>query len=235
DTPDSSDPAVQSLAVIKRIANSHRVCYFAERPFRCQRSRYRLPIRTCELQPEVGRRRGIGPTPTQVRTSMATTEGGHASASPGGAAATFADFLRRVCAGDEAAATELVQRYEPALRLEVQLRLTDPKLRRLLDPADLCPSGLKSFFIRASTGEFELDSQEKLLALLRAMARNKVAHEARKQKAMRRDLRRDVSLGERDLLATDPSPSRLVIGRELLEAFRSRLSAEERQIAELRS
>ena len=76
---------------------------------------------------------------------MATTEGGQTSASPGGGAATFADFLRRVCAGDEAAATELVQRYEPALRLEVQLRLTDPKLRRLLDPADPCQSVLKSF------------------------------------------------------------------------------------------
>ena len=67
---------------------------------------------------------------------MATTEGGDDSASPEGAAATFADFLRRVCAGDELAATELVQRYEPALRLEVQLRFTDPKLRRLLDPAE---------------------------------------------------------------------------------------------------
>jgi RNA polymerase sigma-70 factor (ECF subfamily) len=168
---------------------------------------------------------------------MATTEGGQTSASPGGGAATFADFLRRVCAGDEAAAVELVRRYEPALRLEVQLRLTDPKLRRLLDPADLCQSVLKSFFIRATAGQFELESQEKLLALLRAMARNKLAHEARKQKALRRDIRRDVSLGEGELLATDPSPSpsRLAIGRELLEAFRSRLSAEERRMADLRS
>jgi RNA polymerase sigma-70 factor (ECF subfamily) len=166
---------------------------------------------------------------------MATTEGGNASASSGGAAATFADFLRRVCAGDESAAAELVQRYEPALRLEVQLRLTDPKLRRLLDPADLCQSVLKSFFIRAAAGQFELDSQEKLLALLRTMARNKVAFEARKQKALRRDLRRDVSLGEGELLATDPSPSRLAIGRELLDALQSRLSAEERQMADLRS
>ena len=166
---------------------------------------------------------------------MATTEGGHASVSSGGAAATFADFLRRVCAGDETAAAELVQRYEPALRLEVQLRLTDPKLRRLLDPADLCQSVLKSFFIRAAAGQFELDSQEKLMALLRTMARNKVAFEARKQKALRRDLRRDVSLGEGELLATDPSPSRLAIGRELLDALQSRLSAEERRMADLRS
>jgi RNA polymerase sigma-70 factor (ECF subfamily) len=166
---------------------------------------------------------------------MATTEGGHASANSGGAAATFAHFLRRVCAGDETAAAELVQRYEPALRLEVQLRLTDPKLRRLLDPADLCQSVLKSFFIRAAAGQFELDSQEKLTALLRTMARNKVAFEARKQKALRRDLRRDVSLGEGELLATDPSPSRLAIGRELLDALQSRLSAEERRMADLRS
>ena len=166
---------------------------------------------------------------------MVTTEGGHSSASFGEGAATFADFLRRVCAGDEAAATELVQRYEPALRLEVQLRLTDPKLRRLLDPADLCQSVLKSFFIRATTGQFELESQEKLLALLRAMARNKIAHEARKQRTLRRDLRRDVNLEGAELLATDPSPSRLAIGRELLDAFRSRLSAEELRMADLRS
>jgi RNA polymerase sigma factor (sigma-70 family) len=166
---------------------------------------------------------------------MATTEGGHASATPRGGTATFADFLRRVCAGDESAATELVQRYEPALRMEVQFRLTDPKLRRLLDPADLCQSVLKSFFIRAATGQFELDSQEKLVALLRAMARNKIAHEARKQKALRRDVRRDVRLGEKELPATDPSPSQLAIGRELLDAFQSRLSTEERRMAELRS
>jgi RNA polymerase sigma-70 factor (ECF subfamily) len=166
---------------------------------------------------------------------MATTEGGPTAASPGGVAATFADFLRRVCAGDESAATELVQRYEPALRLEVQLRLTDPKLRRLFDPADLCQSVLKSFFIRATTGQFALDSPAKLLALLRAMARNKVAHEARKQKALRRDMRRAVSLEGHEPAATDPSPSRWAIGRELLETFRSRLSVEERHLADLRA
>ena len=77
---------------------------------------------------------------------MATTEGGHASTTPGGDAATFADFLRRVCAGDESAATELVQRYEPALRLEVQFRLTDPKLRRLPGPGRPVPVGTEELF-----------------------------------------------------------------------------------------
>jgi RNA polymerase sigma-70 factor (ECF subfamily) len=145
--------------------------------------------------------------------------------------------LSRVRAGDESAAVELVRRYEPALRLEIRLRLSDPKLRRLLEPADLCQSVLKSFFVRAASGQFELDSPEKLLALLRTMARNKVAQQTRKQHARRRDLRRDVSLDEDvlPLAAADPSPSRIAIGREMWEAFRGRLTAEELQLADLRS
>jgi RNA polymerase sigma-70 factor (ECF subfamily) len=151
---------------------------------------------------------------------------------------TFADFFRRIKAGDDQAAAELVRKYEPALRLEIRLRLTDPKLRRILEPADLCQSVLKSFFVRAATGQFDLDTPEKLLSLLRTMARNKVATQVRKQQALRRDIRRDVSLNDssaRPVAAADPSPSRLAIGRELVDALRLRLSAEERQIADLRS
>jgi RNA polymerase sigma-70 factor (ECF subfamily) len=149
----------------------------------------------------------------------------------------FAEFLSRIRAGDERAATELVSRYEPALRLEIQLRMKDPKLRRLLEPADLCQSVLKSFFVRAASGQYDLDSPEKLMALLRTMARNKVAQQTRKQQALRRDLRRDVSLDEGvpQVAAADPSPSRIAIGREMLDAFRGRLSVEERRLADLRS
>lgn len=151
---------------------------------------------------------------------------------------SFLEFFRRVRAGDDEAATELVRKYEPALRLEIRLRLTDPKLRRILEPADLCQSILKSFFVRAASGQFDLDSPEKLLALLRTMARNKVASQVRKQQAMRRDVRRDVSLNDdasAPVASADPSPSRLAMGRELIDALRVRLSAEERRMADLRS
>ena len=151
---------------------------------------------------------------------------------------SFSAFFRRIRAGDDQAAAELVRKYEPALRLEIRLRLTDPKLRRLLEPADLCQSILKSFFVRAATGQFDLDSPEKLLALLRTMARNKVTNQVRKQQALRRDVRRDVSLddgGAAPVAANDPSPSRLAIGRELVEALQARLSADERRMADLRS
>jgi RNA polymerase sigma-70 factor (ECF subfamily) len=159
------------------------------------------------------------------------------SAEPVGDDTPFLEFLSRVRAGDEWAAVELVRRYEPALRMEIRLRLSDPRLRRLLEPADLCQSVLKSFFVRATSGQYDLDSPEKLLALLLTMARNKVAQQARRQQAQRRDRRREVSLDENvpAVASAGPSPSRIAIGRELLETFRGRLTDQERRLADLRA
>jgi RNA polymerase sigma-70 factor (ECF subfamily) len=168
---------------------------------------------------------------------MTRPQGGDDSGRPGGGEPQFAEFLRRVRAGDESAAVELVRRYEPALRLEIRLRLRDPGLRRLLEPDDLCQSVLKSFFVRAACGQYDLESPAKLLALLRAMARNKVAKQTRRHQTLRRDLRRDVSLDATapPVIGAGPSPSRIAIGREILDALRGRLTAEERRLADLRS
>jgi DNA-directed RNA polymerase specialized sigma24 family protein len=77
-----------------------------------------------------------------------------------------------------------------------------------------------------------------LLRLLNAMARNKLARQVRRHRAGRRDYRRSQSRVP-DYLegrpASEPSPSRLVAGRELLDAFRGRLSDEERALADLRA
>jgi hypothetical protein len=48
---------------------------------------------------------------------------------------TFEDFIRRIRAGDEQAAVELVRRYEPTIRVEVRANLTDPGLYRLFGEA----------------------------------------------------------------------------------------------------
>ena len=45
----------------------------------------------------------------------------------------FAEFLKRIRAGDQQAAAELVQRFEPVIRREIRLRLEDRGLRRVLD------------------------------------------------------------------------------------------------------
>jgi RNA polymerase sigma-70 factor (ECF subfamily) len=151
-------------------------------------------------------------------------------------AARFADLIRRVRAGDEGAAAELVRLYEPAIRRVVRVHLRDPRLRRVLDSTDVCQSVLATFFVRANLGQFELDTPESLLGLLASIARHKVTNVARKQQAARRDYRRELILGERDgqVRAAQSDPGEQAAARELLAKVRERLSDDERQMAERR-
>jgi DNA-directed RNA polymerase specialized sigma24 family protein len=102
---------------------------------------------------------------------------------------SFPDFLWRLRAGDEQAAAELVQRYERVIRCEARLRLTDPKLGRLLDSGDICQSVLASFFVRAAAGQYDLHQPRDLKVLLVRMAHNKVASQARRQRARAAEVR----------------------------------------------
>jgi RNA polymerase sigma-70 factor (ECF subfamily) len=146
----------------------------------------------------------------------------------------FVELIRRVRKGDEQASAELVHRYEPAIRIAVRARLTDPRLRRWLDSMDVCQSVLGNFFVRAATGQFELDRPEQLIALLATMARNRVTSHALMQQADRRDQRRVLSTDatDQDLVDPGPDPSAAVDGRDLLEAVQERLSDQERLLAE---
>ena len=152
----------------------------------------------------------------------------------------YAEFIRRVRAGDERAAEELVRRFEPEIRLEVRtwLRLRDPRLRRVFDSMDVCQSVLANFFVRAAIGDFDLSEPRQLIHLLVGMARNKLSERVKYHQRQRRDVRRVEGLGP-DEPGTAPSnnetPSRLASGRELLDNFRRRLSDEERQMVDLRS
>jgi RNA polymerase sigma-70 factor (ECF subfamily) len=149
----------------------------------------------------------------------------------------FADFVRRIRAGDARAAEELIRQYERAVRMEVRLRLSDPRLNRVLDSMDVCQSVLASFFLRAAGGQYDLNEPADLIKLLVVMARNKVANQVRKERTQRRDNRR-VQGGdpvEFEAAAAGPSPSQVIAGEELLEKFRQRLSDEERQLAERRA
>jgi RNA polymerase sigma-70 factor (ECF subfamily) len=149
----------------------------------------------------------------------------------------FADFMRRVRAGDEQAAAELVQRYETIVRREVRLRLRDPRLRRVFDSLDVCQSVLASFLLRAAAGQYELEGPAQLVRLLVGITRKKVASAARRQQAGVRDHRRVEAVDPAVCPAADPgpSPSQQMAGRELLSELRRRLSEEERRVAELRA
>jgi RNA polymerase sigma factor (sigma-70 family) len=152
-------------------------------------------------------------------------------------ATSFADFLDRIRAGDEQAAAELVRQYEPVIRREVRLRLQDPRLYRVFDSMDICQSVLKSFFVRAAAGQYDLENPTDLLKLLVAMTKHKLAFQVRKERYQRRDSRRVVTATPEELnvAAPGPSPSEQLTGQELLHAFRQRLSEDERQLADLRA
>jgi RNA polymerase sigma-70 factor (ECF subfamily) len=145
----------------------------------------------------------------------------------------FADLLRRVRAGDESAAAELVQRYEPVIRREARLRLTDPGLTRLLDSSDVCQSVLLSFFVRAAAGQYELAEPRDLVRLLVTMVRNKVASYVRKHRRRPHDSRRAPGDDPLAVLVDDRPTQRLVAG-DLMSAVLRQLSSEERRVAELR-
>ena len=151
--------------------------------------------------------------------------------------APFQGFIQRIRAGDDQAAFELVRQYEPLIRTEIRLRLVNPALSRAFDSMDICQSVLGSFFVRAAAGQFDLAHPQQLVELLIAITRNKLAGQVRHQQRLRRDLRRtaEVSAEDLGLAASDQSPSQVASGKELLEAFRARLSQEERELAELRA
>ena len=151
---------------------------------------------------------------------------------------SFAEFLRRIRLGDEQAATDLVRRYEPVIRREVRLGISDSHLNRAFDSVDVCQSVLASFFVRAATGQYDLESSEQLVQLLMTMARNKLASLARREHRLRRNARRIVATQPEaleELAENEDSPSEIVLQRDLVDRMRAALSDDERQIADLRS
>ena len=149
--------------------------------------------------------------------------------------AEFADFIRRIRAGDAAAAVELVRKYEPLIRREVRLHLEDRRLARLFDSQDICQSVLASFFLRTAAGQFDLDSQSHLIKLLATMARNKLASASRLHYQERRDARRASACGHEPASRTVAGdPGEIAAARDLLDRFRRCLSAEELQLANWR-
>jgi RNA polymerase sigma-70 factor (ECF subfamily) len=157
---------------------------------------------------------------------------------PGSETEDYLEFIRRVRAGDEQAAADLVRRYEPEIRLEIRvwLRLRDPRLRRIFDSMDICQSVLASFFVRAAVGDFDLDEPGQLIRLLVGMARNKLSEHVKYYQRGRRDVRRTSGLEpEVGPAATGETPSEVAVGRELLQKFRAGLSEEENRVADLRA
>jgi RNA polymerase sigma-70 factor (ECF subfamily) len=145
----------------------------------------------------------------------------------------FCELIRRVRTGDQEAAAELVQLYEPEVRRFIRVKLTDPRLRRVFDSVDIFQSVFANFFVRFMAGQFDLDEPSQLVKLLATMARNKIIDHARKA-------------AQRSTAAVDPRlldgfpgreqrPSDIISRAEVLQRVRGLLTDEERHLAEERA
>jgi RNA polymerase sigma factor (sigma-70 family) len=149
----------------------------------------------------------------------------------------FQDLIQQVRNGDAAAAAECVRLYEPEIRRAARVRLTDPRLRRIVDSMDICQSVFGRFFVHAASGSLDMDRPEQLLAVLLTMTRNRVTDIAREQTAQKRDVRRhtDLNSGIARIAAGGPSPGSEVAAAELLTRVRERLAADEQDLVDRRN
>jgi RNA polymerase sigma-70 factor (ECF subfamily) len=147
----------------------------------------------------------------------------------------FQELFRRVQAGDSGAAAELVRTYEPELRRYVRMRMTDPRLRRMLDSSDICQSVLGNFFLRATAGQIDLEGPAHLLKLLSVMVKHKVLDHVRKEQAGCRDHRRVEAAPAENAAVEDVTPSRIASGKELVAELRRRLGQQELYLYEQRN
>jgi RNA polymerase sigma-70 factor (ECF subfamily) len=148
----------------------------------------------------------------------------------------FSEFIRRVRGGDERAAEALVKRYGPAIRRVVRVRLRNSRLQRLIESGDICQSVFASFFVRTALGQYDLESPDQLLKLLTRIARNKLAYEARRERAGCRDLGR---INRAAVIENYPAPivgpAPQLAASELLEEARRRLTPQERDLLDRRA
>src|SRR5215510_13469031 len=145
------------------------------------------------------------------------------------------EFLQRIQSGDEGAARELLQRYEPEVRLVVRRQL--PRLlRSRFDSLDFLQSVWGSFFHKIRTGENDLNEEQNLIAFLAWAARNKVIDEYRRAATQKQDIRREERLetspDQEAGLAVGDTPSQLAQAHETYDRLRDFLPEDRRVILE---
>ena len=105
-----------------------------------------------------------------------------------GAPPSDRSLLRRLKQGEEDAATDLYLRYARRLETLAQVQAS-PALAARFDPDDVVQSVFRTFFRRASEGQYDIPPGEELWGLFLVIALNKI----RKLGAYHRAAKRDVA------------------------------------------
>ena len=99
-----------------------------------------------------------------------------------------ASLLRRYRAGEDDAATELYRRYAARL-IELAAAKTSADVKRRVDPEEIVQSVFRTFFRRASLGEYEVPDGDELWKLFLVIGLNKIRAVSGFHKAAKRDVR----------------------------------------------
>lgn len=146
------------------------------------------------------------------------------------------DLLVRAREGSHSAVFALLETCSPRILKSVRRMLTQ-QMRRRLDSEDVAQAVWASFF-RDPLEPDKFATLNELAAYVEKMAANKVADVNRAQRRGRRDVGRDVDLDSQvaqDLAGDQPTPSRIVSGREEWSQLLHAKSDRHRRILELRA
>jgi RNA polymerase sigma-70 factor, ECF subfamily len=151
----------------------------------------------------------------------------------------FTEFLFRLQAGDNAAASELFARFANQLIALARRRIGDG-LRHKVDPEDVVQSAYKSFFHRYGDGNLEAVNWNSLWGLLVLITVRKCAERAAYHHAERRDVAREVGAPVADEstpriepLSREPTPSEALVLSEIVDKLFVTLDEDERPILEM--
>lgn len=148
------------------------------------------------------------------------------------------ELLERIRKGDEEAARELLQRFEPHVRRVVRQRLP-MVMRSKFDSMDFVQSVWGEFFPKLRKGEIDFDSPQRLAKFLTLVARAKVTTEYRKRFGKKFDLHKEVDMGTGLLYVPgkggEPSPSQQAVAHERMEEILRGRPELHKKVIEMRS
>lgn len=149
--------------------------------------------------------------------------------------AKIRDLIERVSTGDEAAARELAERYEPQLRANIHGGI-GKNLRARLATSDVLQSAMLTAL--GEMKRFEYRGEPAFIAWLNAITERKILMAARYHSALKRDVRRERYQTLEPALGPDaqPSPSQGAVEGEVTELIGdavTRLPTLERRVVRL--
>ena len=145
--------------------------------------------------------------------------------------------LDRASQGDINAIAELVEKFEPEIRV-IARRQLGPALRPYLDSMDIVQSVHRTLFLGLQNEQFQFESPGRLMAFVSMLVRRKTARQWRKHRRQQRESGVEVSdRGVSDFMMawrTREEPTDEVAQREQIERVLSHLDPTEKKLVTLR-